>query len=198
MKFQIVFHVLLIAILTTSLAVAAEHDPGKSVQQTVNNVLLVLGDNELSSKEKREQTYKIIENEINFPGMSRRILALSWKSANDEQKARFTVLFKQILLNTYWERIKNFSGQRVEYITGMTEGDNFATIDTVIVSDKVEIPITYRMEVIDGKWLAYDFLVESLSLVTSYRTEYRNIIKLNGIDGLLQQMEKELAEITSD
>ena len=48
------------------------------------------------------------------------------------------------------------------------------------------------MERIDGKWTAYDFLVESLSLVVNFRTEYRNIVKLSGIDGLLEHMLREV------
>ena len=79
----------------------------------------------------------------------------------------------------------------MEYITVMMEGDALATVDTVIVTDRVEIPISYRMERVDGKWMAYDFLVESLSLVTNFRNEYRNLIKLSGIDGLLRQMQAE-------
>lgn len=124
--------------------------------------------------------------------MSRRILAINWNKSSDEQKKRFEELFKQVLLNTYWQRIKNYNNEKVEYITGMIEGNRFATVDTVIISDKIEIPITYRMERIEDKWMAYDFLIESLSLVTRYRTEYRNKIKTLGIDGLLDAMEKEL------
>ena len=99
---------------------------------------------------------------------------------------------KKILFNTYWSRIKNYNNEKVEYITGMIEGNRFATVNTVIISDKIEIPITYRMELVDGKWMAYDFLIESLSLVTSYRTEYRNVIKTKGVDGLLVEMRERL------
>ena len=120
--------------------------------------------------------------------MSRRILAINWKKSTDAQKQEFEKLFREILLNTYWQRIKNYDNEKVEYITGMIEGNRIATVDTVIISDKLEIPITYRMELIDGDWLAYDFLIESLSLVTRYRTEYRSTIKTHGIDGLLSRM----------
>ena len=171
----------------------AQQVPGEIVQQTVNEVLNVLADNTLSQAEKKQKAYEIAEQHINFQGMARRILALHWKNASDGQKQQFQELFKQLLLNTYWQRAKNYSGQRVEYITGMIEGNDFATIDTIIISDKVEIPITYRMELIDGKWLAYDFLIESLSLVTRYRNDYRQIIKSDGIDGLLEKMQQEVS-----
>jgi phospholipid transport system substrate-binding protein len=173
-----------------SVFAADDNKPGMIVQATVNQVLAILTDDDLSENDKKAKAYDLVSQEINFPGMSRRILAINWNKASDEQKQKFEDLFKQILLNTYWQRIKNYNGEKVEYITGVIEGNRFATVDTIIVSDKIEIPITYRMELIDGIWTAYDFLIESLSLVTSYRTEYRNVIKTHGVDGLLKQMQE--------
>lgn len=184
---------LLVSILASANVLAeADSKPGSIVQDTVNQVLEILTDTDLSEAEKKDRAYTIVAKQINFTGMSRRILAINWNKSSDEQKKRFEELFKQVLLNTYWQRIKNYNNEKVEYITGMIEGNRFATVDTVIISDKIEIPITYRMERIEDKWMAYDFLIESLSLVTRYRTEYRNKIKTLGIDGLLDAMEKEL------
>lgn len=173
-------------------AAEAEDKPGLIVQDTVNKVLQILTSKELSEAEKKVQAYDIVGEQINFAGMSRRILAINWKKASDAQKQEFEKLFRAILLNTYWQRIKNYDNEKVEYITGMIEGNRFATVDTVIISDKLEIPITYRMELIDGNWMAYDFLIESLSLVTRYRTEYRSTIKTHGIDGLLSRMREKI------
>ena len=190
---RIILPVLLLSLCGLSGLSAAElNKPGTIVQNTVNQVLGILTDENISDENKKEQAYAIVAGQINFTGMSRRILAINWNKSSDVQKQKFEELFKQILLNTYWQRIKNYNNEKVEYITGMIEGNRFATVDTVILSDKIEIPITYRMELIDGEWLAYDFLIESLSLVTRYRTEYRNKIKTLGIDGLLDMMEKQV------
>ena len=192
---RLCFSTLFISILMISSVYAGDDNkPGMIVQNTVNQVLNILTDDDLTIIEKKGRTYELVSQQINFPGMSRRVLAINWSKSSDKQKQEFEDLFKQILLNTYWQRIKNYNGEKVEYITGMIEGNRFATVDTVIVSDKIEIPITYRMELIDGTWTAYDFLIESLSLVTSYRTEYRNVIKTHGVDGLLKQMQERVAD----
>ncbi len=191
-RFCIPLFIAIILPVTSAYAAMDGDKPGIIVQETVNQVLDVLTDKGMSEEEKKKKTYIIVGSQINFSGMSRRILAINWKKSTDEQKQKFENLFKQILLNTYWQRIKNYNNEKVEYITGMIEGNRFASVDTVIVSDKIEIPITYRMEFIDGEWKAYDFLIESLSLVTRYRTEYRNVIKTYGIDGLLGQMHDKL------
>ncbi len=185
------FLVFVLSFLFNSMAYAGDDNkPGMIVQDTVNQVLEILTDDDYTESEKRTRAYDIVGNQVNFTGMSRRILAINWNKSSDEQKQKFESIFKEILLNTYWQRIKNYNGEKVEYITGMIDGNRLATVDTVILSDKIDIPITYRMELIDGTWMAYDFLIESLSLVTRYRTEYRNVIKSSGIDGLLQKMQE--------
>ena len=171
---------------------AQETKPGLVVQDTVSQVLALLQDETLSDDARKEMIYSVVGEQINFAGMSRRILAVNWKKATEEQKEKFESLFQAILLNTYWERINNYDGEKVEYVTGMIEGNRFATVDTVIISDEIQIPITYRMELVDEKWMAYDFLIESLSLVTRYRTEYRNVIKTHGMEGLLAQMDSKV------
>lgn len=168
-------------------------DAFRLVRNTVNDVLKILSDRKINETEQRDKVYNIISERINFQSMSRRILATNWKKTSDKQKHEFQRLFREILLETYWTRIRRYTDERVEYITGAVDKDNYATVDTIIVTESVEIPISYRMERIDGKWMAYDFLVESLSLVVNFRVEYRNIIKLFGIDGLLEHMKREVA-----
>lgn len=83
---------------------------------------------------------------------------------------------------------------RFEFITVSYGKDWLATVDTIIVRNDTDmhIPISFRMHKTDNNWLAYDFMVEHLSLVQSYRTEYQAHIKNNGIDGLLTYMENEI------
>ena len=191
---------LLPALLTTLVlfgatpAAAQEEDPGRIVRDTINRVLAVLADPALPEADKRARVYALAADRIDFTGISRRVLATHWIGATPEQRQRFEALFREILLGSYWTRLRHYRNERVEYITVMKEGDALATVDTVILTDRAEIPISYRMERVDGKWMAYDFLVESLSLVTSFSNEYRNLIKLNGIDGLLEQMQRETEE----
>ncbi|MCZ6526077.1 MAG: ABC transporter substrate-binding protein [Gammaproteobacteria bacterium] len=168
-------------------------DAFRLVRNTVNDVLKILSDRKISETEQRDKVYNIISERINFQSMSRRIMATNWKKTSEKQKQEFQYLFREILLESYWTRIRRYTDERVEYITGAVDKDNYATVDTIIVTESVEIPISYRMERIDGKWMAYDFLVESLSLVVNFRVEYRNIIKLFGIDGLLEHMKREVA-----
>jgi phospholipid transport system substrate-binding protein len=173
---------------------ANDESPGKIVKQTVDQVLLVLQDSSLDEKKKKQLISDLIKDRINFKDMARRVLATNWKSATEEQQAEFTILFEQILINTYWIRMNQYSGERVEYITVTSDREGYATVDTIIVKDKsdIDIPISYRMKRFVDVWFAYDFVVEHLSLVQSYRNEYNATIKNYGIDGLLDLMNQEV------
>ncbi len=195
-KFNQIFScVFVFTILVLPLSVNANKDnPGKIVKNTIDQVLVVLDDKSLSEKEKQQYIYQAVTKQIDFNSMSRRILASNWEAATNQQKADFVFLFEKILLNDYWARIKNYRGERVEYYAVSIDREKYATVDTVIIRDgsNVEIPITYRMELKDDNWKAYDFLVESLSLVQNYRREYQAIIKNHGIQGLLEQMHTQI------
>jgi ABC-type transporter MlaC component len=79
-------------------------------------------------------------------------------------------------------------------LTPDSDQEIFATVDTVIQSETVEIPVAYRLKYTDGKWLAYDFLVENQSLVATYRKSFAEIIKNHGMPRLLKELEKRAAE----
>jgi len=194
--------IVLITILMTILPFesnANEESPGKIVKQTVENVLTILKNENLGEEKQKEMVFELVKDRINFKEMSRRILATNWNVADDKQRKEFMSLFEQILLNTYWERISRFAGERVEYVSVSSDNEDYATVDTVIVKDKadIEIPISYRMKRFVNIWFAYDFTVENLSLVQSYRNEYRAIAKNNGVDGLIEQMKRDVVRISS-
>lgn len=194
MKLWKIFFVTLLMYLCSFNIQADEESPGKIVQQTVEQVLLILQDASLSEAQRKQFISNLIKERVNFKEMSRRILATNWKVATEEQQTEFTFLFQEILLNTYWIRMNQYAGEHVEYITVTSDKEGYATVDTIIVRDKsnIEIPISYRMKRFVDVWFAYDFVVESLSLVQSYRNEYGATIKNFGIDGLLELLSQEV------
>ena len=167
-------------------------DPGPVVMEAVNQVLAVLRDGKAPEADKRARVYALVEGRVDFEGMSRRILAVDWKGLDQAQRTRFQDLFKQLLLDSYWAQMRKYKDEKAEYVTSILEGDTDATVDTIIVSGTLEIPVTYRMEKLNGKWLAYDILVESLSLTSNYRNEYRTVIKSKGVDGLFERMQAQI------
>ncbi len=173
--------------------VRAETDamPVVILKDTITCILKTLSDDSLSEEQARNRVESIASERINYYEMSKRILAVNWSKAEPAQQRRFIELFRQILLHTYWSRLKKYSDEEVIYFTSTIEKDIFATVDTVIQSETIEIPVSYRLKYADGKWLAYDFLVENKSLIATYRASFAEIIKNHGMDRLLKEMEKE-------
>jgi len=186
---------LMAVVITFPVFLYGEGDsPGRIVKDTVDQILEVLDSPDLDENQKRQSVYHLARRHIDFDNMARRILAAEWQHATDDQKIAFISLFEKILMNDYWTRIRNYSGERIEYLAVSIAGDIYATVDTVIVrdGDHPEIPISYRMEFRDGRWLAHDFLVESLSLVQKYQRDYLAIIKNRGIEGLLEHLRRQV------
>jgi phospholipid transport system substrate-binding protein len=194
MKLKFTFLLMLLLSVHTFSVHANDETPGKIVKETVEQVLLVLKDDSLNEEKKKERISSLITDRVHFKDMSRRVLATNWKNATEEQRLEFISLYRQILINTYWIRMNQYAGERVEYITVSSDREGYATVDTVIIREgsDVEIPISYRMKRFVDVWFAYDFVVEALSLVQSYRNEYNATIKNYGIDGLLDLMKQEI------
>ncbi len=194
---------LLLIILTGLMPILSAEDktiesPEYVVRNVVNHVLQALGDNSLDEEYKRLIVYGLISNHIHFEEMSRRILGPRWKTLTDLQKIRFIDLFEENLLNDYWVRVKQYSGEKIKYVTSTQDHNGFASVDTVIERDnnEVVIPVTYRLKYTGLEWLAYDFLVENLSLVQNYSREYAAIIQNEGIEGLLRHMQQQASAST--
>jgi len=190
---QILSLCLVMLVLTTTPAFAAS-GPKAQVEETVEAVIALLRDKSLERDTRRDKIRKLIYARFDFQLMSQRTLSTNWKKANAEQKDRFVRLFSELLEWSYISRIEAYTNEKVEYL-GEKLKENRAQVDTFILSGGTEIPINYRLINKDDEWLVYDVIIEQISLISNYRSSYRTIVKNDGIDGLLVQMEQKIAEL---
>lgn len=188
--------VVLTGLLLSVAAAEPRSGPGAQVQQTVDAVLGILRNRELAPEVRRQEIVRLVQGRFDFNTMARGALAANWKRATAQEQERFTELFGRLLESTYLGRIEAYTDERVEYRGERVEGDR-AEVRTVIVSN-VEIPVEYRLRQEGGRWLVYDVVVEGVSLVRNYRSTYGEIVKREGIGGLLAQMEAKSRELRPD
>ncbi|MGR8920547.1 MAG: MlaC/ttg2D family ABC transporter substrate-binding protein [Gammaproteobacteria bacterium] len=181
---------LLLMLLPLCEVIAADEKPVVIVKDTVSRVLRTLADDSLSKDEIRSRVEAIASERINFYEMGKRILATNWSKATPEQQKRFVELFRLKLLEAYWQRFRKYEDEQVFYFTSSIDQEVYATVDTVIQSEEIEIPVTYRLKLTKGKWLAYDFIVENVSMVATYRSSFAETIKNKGVDALLDKLER--------
>ena len=170
--------------------------PMTTVEATVNRVLDVLRDSKLKSpaakekkKEKLRVIYKDMFDEIEF---SKRTLTRNWNKFNPAERVEFVKLFEQVLEKSYIDKILDYSNEKVNFYKESMLSDNQAEIQTKIVTSSKEIPIFYRMVLKDGKWKVYDVVVENVSLVQNYRTQFNDILTKNTPEQLLEILRKKV------
>ena len=168
--------------------------PGAVVRETVDAVVAVLGDASLNAATKRRQVRKIIGAHFDYAAMSNRVLATNWSKASDDQRRRFTALFRDLLSHTYWRKISGYSNETVEYTGEQLRGDKLATVRTLILTDTADIPVDYKLYRRHDGWMAYDVVIEQVSLVRNYRTRFHETVHRAGLDGLLGELEVRVAE----
>jgi phospholipid transport system substrate-binding protein len=172
--------------------VPAALGPTETVRQTVDAVINVLENEALEREAKWRQIGAIVSERFDYRSMSQSVLATNWQQATPEEKRQFIEYFSQYLEQVYRDKIELYTNQRVDYLQESSNGDR-AVVDTVIVTDSTQIPVTYRLKNNDGEWFAYDVIIENVSLVSNYRSTFAAILDSQGVDGLLQDLESKIA-----
>lgn len=145
-----------------------------------------------------EQTAKLrdsITKFFDFNALSRLTLGKNnWKKLNAGEKEEFQSLFKTLLENTYADRLRSYSDEKVQYEKESILTKTKAEVETIVLSQGNEIPITYRLRNRSGNWLVYDVLVEGVSLVKNFRSQFSDILAKKSPQELFDTMRKQIEE----
>ena len=180
-------------LLVWALPVSAADTPTDTVKLAIEQVIAGLKGHNLEREARWASIGRIINDRFDFRSMSQSVLATNWQEATTEEKRQFVEYFSQYLEDTYRTQIESYSDQRVEYLAEQVRNDR-ATVDTAVVSSNKRIPITYRLKLTKGKWVAYDVVIEGVSLVNNYRSTFSAIVKAGGMDGLLTDLEGRISK----
>ncbi|NOY73631.1 MAG: ABC transporter substrate-binding protein [Gammaproteobacteria bacterium] len=182
----------LLLFLAGSSPIIAEEDPKTQLKSTIDAILDTLRNKKLATDERQKKITDLINDRFDFAKMSQQTLAINWKKASKEQKNKFIELFAKSLQSSYMGRLEAYTNETVEFTKEKIKNKK-AKINTLIITKTIEIPINYKLHNKNNKWLIYDVVIEEVSLIRSYRSSYQNIVKKEGIEGLLTKMEKKLA-----
>lgn len=147
-------------------------------------------------RERRAEILTIVDKYFNFHEMARRALGRPWKDQTTAKQQEFVSLFKQLLFNTYVDRVQSYttSDEKVAYDSQKVDGD-YATVKTRILGYKSgEVNVDYRLRREEGAWKVYDVVVEGVSFVENYRNQFSAILSGSSFDSLLDKMRQKVAE----
>ena len=164
--------------------------PMETVETGVNKVLKTLSDPAFKAKPKEQQITAIsaeIESVFDFQELSRRTLGRQWKKFSAEQQTEFVKLFKELLQGVYADRLLAYSDQKVIYDKELMLKKGRAEVQSYLqTSDGSKIPLFYRLTDTSGSWKVYDIVIEGVSMVKNYRTQFKEILSNGSPDKLLE------------
>ncbi|MGB5450745.1 MAG: ABC transporter substrate-binding protein [Sedimenticolaceae bacterium] len=181
--------------LLSSLVEAAIEDPQQLVRETGEKVLSEVGARKADLEANPALIYPLVESTVlphfDFRRMSQSALGRYWPDASDEQKTAVTNEFRELLVRTYATALLGYTGQKIQYLPVQYQpGDEKVMIPTrIAASDNAPpIPINYRLQLNDAKWMVYDVVIDGVSLITNYRSQFATEVRRNGIDGLISAL----------
>jgi len=165
-----------------------------TVKTNANVVLDVLRDPKLkgeSGKKVKEQKIEAAADKLfDYVELSKRTLGLNWNKFSMEQRKEFVDLFKTLLRNTYIDKITAYTNQKVTFTKELSLSENTMEVQSVVVSSSAQTPINYRVIKKDNDWKVYDVVIEGVSLVSNYRTQFRETLANNPPQTLIDTLRK--------
>ena len=160
---------------------------------TMEVVELITKDREIQAG-NRAKLIQLIDAKVlphfNFGAMTALALGQSWNKASPEQKKRLTEEFRTLLVRTYASALAAYSEQKFDFRPLRAKPtDTDVTVQVrVLQAGAQPVPIDYSMEKTASGWKVYDVMVGGVSLVANYRTEFNNVVRDSGIDGLVKNL----------
>lgn len=179
----------------------AQADPGPAelLQDVTDRVLAEIREDPGQLKDVnrvRALTERYILPHIDFRAASQWVLGKYWRTASNEQRARFVEEFRQLLLNTYIRSISNYRENRISISPARgAQGSGRAEVDAEVEQPGgPPVHIGFRMHRPDSEWLVYDISVEGISLVATHRSSFAKEIHDSGLDSLIEHLASMNAE----
>ncbi len=187
---------LILGLLLSVVAPAyADQSPMDLIRDTSDQVLTQVAANRDEFNADPRKIYAMVDELVlpafDFEAMSRLVLGKHWRKANDDQRGRFIVAFRELLVRTYATALVNYSGQEVLYLPYRSkEGATKATVNTLLNEvGGPSVPIDYKLYTKDDGWLVYDVVIDKVSLISNYRSSFSSQVRRHKIDGLIKKIE---------
>ena len=172
--------------------------PLDAVKTNVNNVIDVMRDPKLKGesgkKVKEQRIVAAAEKLFDFVELSKRTLGLNWNKLTPEQRREFVELYKTILKDAYVDKITAYTDEKVNFTKEVPLSETTIEVQSVVLTKSAQVPIYYRVIKKDNDWKVYDVVIEGVSLITNYRTQFREILGNNPPETLLDTLRKKVGK----
>jgi phospholipid transport system substrate-binding protein len=178
---------------------AAAGAPTEQLRTQVDRVLKLLDDSTLKApdkaRERRTAVRKVADEIFDFGETAKRSLGRHWAARTPEEREEFVKLFGDLLERSYISKIELYGGEKIQYVADKIDGETAVVQSKLLTKGGGEVPIEYRMHKKGERWLVYDVVIEGVSLVANYRTQFNKIIQTSSFQDLVKKMKTRQEEL---
>jgi phospholipid transport system substrate-binding protein len=177
---------------------AAGGVPTDQIKSTVDKALVVLKDPRFKpaakTKERRDQLRQILFARFDFTEMARRALGANWRRRTAQEQEEFVRLFTDLLERAYTDTIESYTDEKIVYV-GEKQDGNYAEVNSKILTSKgQEFTIDYKTRVAGREWKVYDVVVENISMVNNFRSQFNRVINNSSYEELVRRLKQKQAD----
>ncbi|MGO8761203.1 MAG: phospholipid-binding protein MlaC [Desulfobaccales bacterium] len=145
---------------------------------------------------RRQKVKRIVDPYFDYQEMAKRSLGPTWGTLSAGQRQEFVQLFAQLLEASYSDKIEKYAQHvKIDY-TGEILDNEYAEVRTVVLRTNDRIPLNYRLVNEAGSWKVYDVVIEGVSLVSNYRSQFSRIIHESSYAELVRRLKTKVSELT--
>ena len=174
----------------------ADKEQVKTFVETVGNKIVGIANEKISDAKKKEKIIAVVDSVIDADWIARFVLGKNYKSATDEQRAKFIKLYRDFMINTYGPKFKNYDGRKFT-VNEVVEQSSFwvAKAEFLPRDSNVPISVDFRVKKRGDKLVILDFIAEGISLIETQRSEFNSAITQEGMDGFLVRLEERVNKL---
>ena len=168
--------------------------PTDQLKQSVEKIETILADpslkGEARSANRRQKLKEAVNERFAFDEMAKRSLGAQWQKRSAAEQQEFIGLFTDLLEGTYLSKLEEYSGEKVQFVNERQEKD-FAEVNTRLINRKGEdFALDYRLHNVNGQWKVTDVVIENISVVNNYRSQFNRVLSRSTFEDLVQAMKQ--------
>ncbi len=176
--------------------------PTDQLKAQIERTVKILEDPELKKpgkqRDRRAAVRQVANDIFDFSETAKRSLARHWAARSQAEREEFVQLFGDLLERSYISKIELYGGEKIKFVGETIEPDGAIVRTRLVTRQDTEIPIDYRMHARGDKWLVYDVLIEGVSLISNYRTQFNKIITTSSYQELVKKMKSKQEEFIQE
>ena len=190
------------ALVMAFLSPAWAGPPTDTLREYTEAVQKVLDDPALKAEDRRHErraaVRKLAIEAFDVQETARRALGPHWQQRTPAEREEFVQLFADLLERTYIARLDEYGGERIRYVGESIDGELATVRARIVTRAGVEVPVESRMVRRGERWLIYDVLIENVSLVANYRSQFDRIVRSSSYEELVRRLKQKRDEFLND